>query len=167
MTDIRVANILGELSRLEVIAYQPKTLKPQIVFSVPRIDTKDLHISDQNYKLLKESSLRRRKAMTDYATNSSTCRSQWLLNYFDDPDNAPCGICDVCIDAKHRGTSAEQERTTAETIIDVLSRGRLTIKELSQQLPQIQHDMLTQEVRELLDKGTIHMDDDLRLFAKA
>lgn len=36
------------------------------------------------------------KAVTEFAYSSS-CRQQWILNYFGEEDSAPCGRCDQCM----------------------------------------------------------------------
>ncbi len=157
MSETQVCNILFELNRLNIVYYQPKTLKPQIVFCCPRIDIKDLHISDHNYHQLRESERRRREAIIDYASNSQICRSQWLLNYFGEKGGKECGACDICIERRKAGGKQD----IGGQIVQALSTKPMTIKQIAEQLHHVNREMLIETVRRLLDKGELKMSDGL------
>lgn len=157
-TETQVANMLKELSRLQMAEYIPKTLKPQIIFSSPRIDIKDLYVSDRNYKDLKHSEANRREAIIRYATNNSECRSRQLLRYFGEEQQSGCGICDVCL-ARKRQESLPLE----EMIKQALASGPQTIKQLADRLPNIDKEKLTTTVRSLLNRRVLTTDQDFRI----
>ena len=157
-TETQVANMLKELNRLQMAEYIPKTLKPQIIFSSPRIDIKDLYVSDRNYKDLKRSEANRREAIIRYATNNSECRSRQLLRYFGEEQQSGCGICDVCL-ARKRQESLPLE----EMIKQVLASGPQTIKQLADRLPNIAKEELTTTVRSLLNRRVLTTDQDFRI----
>ena len=158
MTETQVANHLKELHRLQIAEYQPKMLKPPIIFSSPRVDIKDLYISDKNYTVLKNNAWQRRKALIDYATNDKECRSQQLLRYFGEDNSPECGICDVCLTKrKKKSTSPE------EYIIKELENGPLTAKQLADKLPQISEDILAETLRKMLDKSLLRMNQDFEI----
>ena len=162
MSETQVCNILFELNRLNIVCYQPKTLKPQIVFCCPRIDIKDLHISDQNYHQLRESERRRREAIIDYATNSEVCRSQWLLHYFGEEHDHNCGICDICIEQRKssiHGTSKAEKQSLEEQILSQIGETPLTIKQLVSKNAEIDKEKLVETVRAMLDRGLLKMDN--------
>ncbi len=157
-TETQVANMLKELNRLQMAEYIPKTLKPQIIFSSPRIDIKDLYVSDRNYKDLKRSEANRREAIIRYATNNSECRSRQLLRYFGEEQQSGCGICDVCL-ARKRLESIPLE----EMIRQALASGPQTIKQLADRLPNIDKEELTTTVRSLLNRRVLTTDQDFRI----
>ena len=157
-TETQVANMLKELNRLQMAEYIPKTLKPQIIFSSPRIDIKDLYVSDRNYKDLKRSEANRREAIIRYATNNSECRSRQLLRYFGEEQQSGCGICDVCL-ARKRQESLPLE----EMIKQVLASGPQTNKQLADRLPNIDKEELTTTVRSLLNRRVLTTDQDFRI----
>lgn len=162
MSETQVCNTLHELSRTNIVCYQPKTLKPQIVFCCPRIDIKDLHISDQNYRQLRETEKHRREAIIAYATNRELCRSQWLLRYFGEysvEDTTPhqCGLCDICIERLKDSRSLKPE----EEILKALATGPKSIKQLVEQIRGIEKEELIESVRKLLDRGKLKMGDGL------
>lgn len=160
-TETQVYNMLKELNRLQIAEYRPKTIKPQIIFTSPRIDIKDIYVSDRNYKDLKNAAEKRREAMIAYAENNGECRSRQLLRYFGETQNCDCGVCDVCIAKK----KTSRNRLDDE-IIDILAASPLTIKQLSQRLPKIAKDELISTVRRLLDRGVLQTNQDLQLSCR-
>lgn len=160
-TETQVYNMLKELNRLQIAEYRPKTIKPQIIFTSPRIDIKDIYVSDRNYKDLKNAAEKRREAMIAYAENNSECRSRQLLRYFGETQSCDCGVCDVCIAKK----KTSRNRLDDE-IIDILAASPLTIKQLSERLPKIAKDELISTVRRLLDRGVLQTNQDLQLSCR-
>ena len=160
-TETQVYNMLKELNRLQIAEFRPKTIKPQIIFTSPRIDIKDIYVSDRNYKDLKNAAEKRREAMIAYAENNGECRSRQLLRYFGETQSCDCGVCDVCIAKK----KTLRNRLDDE-IIDILASSPLTIKQLSQRLPKIAKDELTSTVRHLLDRGVLQTNQDLQLSCR-
>lgn len=160
-TETQVYNMLKELNRLQIAEYRPKTIKPQIIFTSPRIDIKDIYVSDRNYKDLKNAAEKRREAMIAYAENNSECRSRQLLRYFGETQSCDCGVCDVCIAKKKTSRNGLDDE-----IIDILAASPLTIKQLSQRLPKIAKDELISTVRRLLDRGVLQTNQDLQLSCR-
>ena len=165
MSETQVANMLSDLNRQQVAVYIPKMLKSPIVFCSPRIDIKDLHISDVNYKSLKEAERRRREAVIAYASNKNDCRSRQLLAYFGEESQSDCSICDVCID-RRKSYSKNESRQLDKIIMERLSARSLTIKELAELLPNAKKEEITVCVRDLLDQGKITMDGAFRMSAR-
>ncbi|MBQ1408922.1 MAG: RecQ family ATP-dependent DNA helicase [Bacteroidales bacterium] len=157
VAETQVHNTLFELNRLGIVYYQPKTIKPQIVFCTPRLDIKDIHISDQNYRQLRDAEKRRREAIIEYANNSSRCRSQWLINYFGEKRDQSCGLCDICIEQRKKGAKENHE----DEIMQHLAATSMNIKQLSATLPQIKREVLVEAVRSMLDRKLLEMDDGL------
>lgn len=91
-----VNDYLLRLSRMHVIGYIPKKRTPLILFNEERLDEKNLRISRENYQLRKERYEKRMNAMLTYASSTTRCRSQQLLDYFGETNSYRCGRCDVC-----------------------------------------------------------------------
>jgi len=156
VSEERIINTLTELDRKEIVVYQRKEINPQIIFTQPRIDDHDLHISDENYKLLKENAQHRRDAMIAYIRNNHDCRSRQLLHYFGEVQQQDCGYCDVC----HNHSS----RTDLHgRIIALLGQESLTIRDLNNRLGDCDPDKLATLVRHMLDHQEIRMNKDMFL----
>ena len=81
----------GAIQRFDVpgqLAKGTRLLKPEVNFECLDIDRNGLEEKARRDHLKIE-------AMTKFAY-SMGCRQQWILEYFGDPDAAPCGHCDAC-----------------------------------------------------------------------
>lgn len=164
-TETNVINMLQELHRLQIVDYQKRTTHPQIVFTAPRIDVKDLVISEQNYAKLRQASWQRRQAIIQYASNDKECRSRQLLHYFGETAQSDCGCCDVCL-RRHKERTSNPDALhddEQQQIMAALADTALNIKQLAQQLPNIDRERLATIVRELLDQKKLTMDQDFRI----
>ena len=86
---------LKKLSAMQVLHYVPKTKSPILNLNNERLYDNNLKLPQQTYDFLKGRSQKRIDAMTEYAKETDTCRSQVLLSYFGQPSK-PCGCCDIC-----------------------------------------------------------------------
>lgn len=96
----QVYTFLKHLRKSKIIDYVPRNRTPFIYFSKERIAIERLKISKENYDSRKQEYLNRINAVINYATNSTICRSQILLEYFGETGSTRCGKCDVCTSLK-------------------------------------------------------------------
>lgn len=156
-----VVKALKKLDDMHIVAYQPKSKKPQIIFSSPRVDVSSLYLSDTNYKLLKERAWERIRAMRQYVESTENCRSRMLLEYFGEKSN-DCGRCDVC-----RVNNSAQRKDLSRAICDLLSEKPMTMKELVVSMPELSEKDLVKVVRGLLDSRVLEVGQDLRISCKS
>ena len=117
---------LNRLKSLKVIDYIPYRKTPMIVFIEERRDKKNLYISPENYKELKERYMEKLDAVLNYASKKTKCRSVQLLEYFGETNAYRCGKCDVC----NKRNELELSRYEFDEIIGVL-KNNLKNQELS------------------------------------
>ena len=79
----------------------------------------------------KSSELEKVRAMVGYVKNKIRCRSQILLDYFGEVSYQECGICDTCLEHKHRKEVVHHEQYM-DQILHVLKDKPLFIEELIQ-----------------------------------
>jgi ATP-dependent DNA helicase RecQ len=91
-----VFDYLIKLDQAGIIKYVPQRKLPFIIYSEERLEEKNLRISKVNYETRKEIYLKKINAVINYAPSKTKCRSQLLLEYFDEHDANRCGQCDVC-----------------------------------------------------------------------
>jgi ATP-dependent DNA helicase RecQ len=91
-----VLDYLLKLDQANIIRYIPQRKLPFIVYTEERLEEKNLRISKENYEIRKEIYLKKLNAVINYATTMTKCRSQLLLEYFDEHTANRCGQCDVC-----------------------------------------------------------------------
>ncbi|SHE79662.1 ATP-dependent DNA helicase RecQ [Mariniphaga anaerophila] len=92
----KVYSYLKHLRKSKIIDYVPRNRTPLVYFSKERISLSRLKISKENYDFRKKDFLERVNSVIHYATSTTTCRSQLLLQYFGEDDSPECGTCDVC-----------------------------------------------------------------------
>lgn len=115
-----VAKNLDKLSRLQVVDYIPQTGLPRILFTQPRLDTKFLVISKENYANLKKQARTRIEAVIDFVRDTNTCRNRKILQYFNETVFKDCGTCDVCL-RKARlndGSTYKKIKTQLQMLLD-------------------------------------------------
>ena len=128
----RVKELLKRMWQLRIIRYIPANSSPMLFFNEERLPTKDLYISPETYVHRKELMAERFENMHHYAEQQAECRSVVLQRYFGDQNATACGTCDVCLAAKRREKS--DGKALSESILDLLSREEMNIKELCREL---------------------------------
>ena len=103
-----VSQLLLRLQQLGLIDFVPKTDKPQIYWLEERIPEDRVVIPQAQYTHLFESKKAKLESMLQYCEANDRCRSQLLLNYFDESDTARCGHCDYCERLKSTGWTEEK-----------------------------------------------------------
>ena len=117
----QVYNYLKHLRKSKVIDYVPQNRAPFIYFVKERVSIGRLKISRDNYDLRKKELTKRIESVIEYATSSTKCRSQILLEYFGETDSARCGNCDVCKSLKVLELSAFDFETIGKEVKKMLT----------------------------------------------
>jgi ATP-dependent DNA helicase RecQ len=125
-----VTENLLKLSKAKVINYIPRKKTPLVIFTEERLDDKNLYISSENYKTRKERYLKRIEAMLAYASGTTKCRSQSLLEYFGEKDSFRCGKCDVCTSRNELDMNKYQFDQILEQLKEILANRNINIEEL-------------------------------------
>ncbi len=116
----QVYEYLKHLRKSNIIDYVPRNRTPYIYFSKERIHIDRLKISKESYDLRKKELDKRIEAVIHYATSTTKCRSQVLLEYFGETDSAPCGNCDVCKSLEFLGLTTFEFAKISERVKKLL-----------------------------------------------
>lgn len=157
-----------QLVQYQVLEYFPETDMPKVTLLTPRLDISSIIANSVKAKELKAMKEKRLKAILDYATTKTECRSQVLLAYFDEPNASPCGQCDVCL---NRYKPIEDPKTFDEIykrIEHILkdntrlvslngNRRALAIEKLYTLMPNTSRDKIQEVTRFLLDHNKIEL----------
>jgi len=166
-TNLKTDEIEKQLTLLEkfnILTFQKKKEKPQIIFVTERIDSKNLSISDETYKIRKQNAWERLNAVFDYIQNDNKCRSIQLLGYFNEEQSKRCGKCDVCIERNKIELSELEFDTVVKHIKPVLHEKSLTIEEIAALVPDVNEDKVIKVVQWLLDNDKLRYDDQRKLL---
>ena len=152
LTHRQVYELLKELSRRRIVSYIPHKKTPYIIYTRERVESERLNIPPAVYEERKARYEQRIKAMLDYVTNDTACRSRMLLHYFGEQNEHDCGQCDTCIELRKQ----TEARTTglSERIRQCLDGQPLTPADLAAQIP-VEKDLLTDTLHQMMDNKQI------------
>lgn len=151
-TATEVVAMLMQLHEMHIVQYRPRPKGPQIIFLSERIDENLIYPSEDHYGLLKEAALRRLKAIEDYVSCDSLCRSRQLVAYFGEKAESDCGRCDVCLHARRDPASLE------EAILSLLRKNAMSATSLCATLRDEGYSEVGETLREMLDRGVLSSD---------
>ena len=119
----RMYEIFVSLSNRGLVSYAPSKKCPIITFTRHRVLGSELRFAREVYDERKAIFCDRLKAVINYATSDSKCRSRLLLEYFGEKDSEECRRCDVCVAKRAQGKS-QQLGSKEEAVMQLLSDGK-------------------------------------------
>lgn len=149
---------LGMMQKMEVIEYEPQKDKPQLTFITQRYDASRLPLQQKRLEERKAIYLKKVAAVKQYVTETNRCRTQVLLDYFNERDYDSCGVCDVCLQKKQPLVWEEEEIfKMRQQIYTALKLKPFPVDELvkSLQLKKRKEELLLHTVRQMLDEGSL------------
>ena len=155
---------IQQLHKEGVIDYRPAKDKPQIIFIHERVDANNLTIDAERYKFRKERQRARIQKSIAYAT-SNRCRSQLLLEYFDEKIG-PCGVCDICLKRNKEKLGKDDFERYKIKIKSLLLKEKLTEAQLMESFSSNRLPNVTTALNYLMDEGFIDRDGD-KLYWKS
>jgi ATP-dependent DNA helicase RecQ len=165
-TEKIVEKMLIDLEKMEILVYRRKKTLPQLCFITERFDGSSISISNHHYHDRKESAKNRMQGVIDYLETRTKCRSQQLLEYFDENKANRCGKCDVCIERNKVDLSELEFDMILNIIKPLLQNSPLFIKELSEKVGIVNGDKTIKVVQWLLDNHKVIYDDSQKLTWK-
>ena len=156
ITASQVVQMLSKLNDMQLIAYEPKTDQPQVQFLRPRVDRAHLGI-DYTFLAKRQAIYQKQVESVLHYVNKPICRSQQLLNYFDELTKETCGVCDVCIGARKK----HSEDALSLAILEKLRVEPLSIEVLVDSLHEGTEAARLELIRILIDEGRLRLSNDL------
>lgn len=155
--------ILEQLSKLQILHFEPAKDKPQLSFLLPRQDAEKLVFNTNAIAQRKTEAEQRINAMIHYATQSNTCRMLLMLQYFDEEDATPCGHCDVCIEQRKSEKHLLMDEYHA-VIQKLVREKKMNVDELESTVDPEDSQLFHIVVREMVDRGELLYDKVWRLL---
>jgi ATP-dependent DNA helicase RecQ len=142
------------LQKNGILIYEPKKSAPQLIFTLPRQDAAKINLNTDKIVQLRKLDESRSTRMIQYTQLHSGCRNQFILSYFGEDLNEPCGICDLCIAQKKEKTLSVSSLELE--ISELLKKQNLNPAEILELLnDRYKADDITVTLRLLLDEGKI------------
>ncbi|HTN17115.1 MAG TPA: RecQ family ATP-dependent DNA helicase, partial [Chitinophagaceae bacterium] len=158
-----VQTALHQLNLMGIIDYQAAREGPQLYFHHYRVAAANLQLDQQRISNLRERHRERTDAMIRFLQNDRECYTRILLAYFDEEAPASCGHCSYCAGTVKKAVNPQQ--LTQEILQHVQTGTASTLATLLQQT-LAPAEVVTQLVRQLIDKGRLQLDEDGNLQAK-
>ena len=156
ITASQVAQMLTKLNDMQLIAYEPKTDQPQVQFLRSRVDRAHLGI-DYTFLAQRQAIYQKQVESVLHYVNKPICRSQQLLNYFDELTKEKCGVCDVCIGARKKNPDVKLKNA----ILEIVSKNPLSITDLVDMLTDSTVEHRLSFIRSLVDDGKLILKNDV------
>jgi ATP-dependent DNA helicase RecQ len=147
-----------------VIDYQKQRDKPQLTFLTPRFDAATLPLNLYEIERRKERDFRKAAAVVHYAQHSSQCRTLLLLDYFNEQNGKPCGVCDNCLKKGKTETVYEESESLRQKVVLYLhENGPLLPRPLSEAFGKVPEKELLGTIRKLVEQEIVLYDEQGRL----
>ncbi|MEN2283564.1 ATP-dependent DNA helicase RecQ [Algoriphagus sp. SE2] len=159
--EIDVISRLRKLAELEVMDYDQRKDKPQLTFLTPRYDAGKLPLNFKRIESRRELTLNHAQSMVAYAHQNKICRTQFIQEYFGEPSDKKCGICDWCIENKKSSDPASEEKRLETKVLETLNNfGELNESQLLELLKLPASKKVFSILRQLEDSGRISSTSD-------
>jgi ATP-dependent DNA helicase RecQ len=158
-----VRQYLNKLVTLGVISYLPQKRSPMVVFLEERLDEKSLYVSKENLQTRKDRYAERANAMLNYSLTRDRCRSQILLEYFNESDSPPCGECDICREKNDSALRQDDFDLLRDDILAVLALEPLAPEQLFERIPA-NRDKIIQVLQWLMDNDFVRFNKEQLLI---
>ncbi|MDR2858957.1 MAG: RecQ family ATP-dependent DNA helicase [Mediterranea sp.] len=159
LTRQQIYDLLIMLSKQHIVNYIPRKKTTYIIYKCKRVKVSHLQISREVYENRKEKYEERIKAMIEYVTSDTACRSRMLLRYFGEKNYHECGQCDVCRNRKTGGKELPQLAfdSLKKLILQALHQQPLSPIEIARQIKSVDKDTLGTVLQYLIDEKELMM----------
>lgn len=155
------------LEKFDILFYDKQKDKPQLTFLTPRFDLRELPLQELEIKNRKERDIQKAKSVKHYAEQPNRCRTQLLLEYFNEITDAECGICDNCLKKKRQSKIAvediEGDKAIRLKIKQLLQNGAMSLYLITQIMQPLNQSKFQEIIREMIGHEEIEYDEEGRL----
>lgn len=166
LTRRQIYELLVHLAKLHIVNYIPHKKTPYIIYTRERLELRYLHIPASVYEERKARYEARIKAMEEYVTSESVCRSRMLLRYFGEKNEHNCKQCDVCLNRHETDCLPEDSfREMRKQILELLTRKSLPPAGIANAIEAERED-ISRVIQYLLEEGELKMQDGMLHISK-
>ena len=156
------------LEKLDILFYDKQKDKPQLTFLTPRFDVKELPLQELEIKNRKERDVQKAKSVKHYAEQSNRCRTQLLLEYFNEITDSECSICDNCLKKKKQSKieleDKEEDKATRLKIRQLLQNGAMNLSLITQIMQPVNQSKFQEIIREMVGNEEVVFDSEGKLI---
>lgn len=154
-TSVELVIKFFENAQLEgLLEYFPFKNKPQLTFLRERVAAENLTIDLEKFNFRRERAEIRVERAIRFA-ETLRCRSQQLLEYFEESGSEPCGICDVCTGRNKPELSGEDLAAYSRKIRELLRDAPLDLPKIFEAFAEKHRDLVSKTLVFLESEGKI------------
>ena len=154
-----VVQLLERLDDQNIINYDKKKDKPQVIFTMPRQDVNAMSLDRQRLAERKRNAEEKMNAMINYVASSDTCRTLLILEYFGEYTKENCGVCDVCLQERR-----SEVQGSPEEVISKLEAGPMRLPDLVNLFHPSRREYFIDLVRRMIDGGLLKYNENNELI---
>lgn len=157
-----VVNHLLFLRKSNIIDYSPRKEKPQLIFLKPRYNAPDLPFDGKSYQARQAREEAKINAMLHYVRHEKRCRTQLLLEYFDEISDQTCGVCDICLKNKKANqphATNESARDYPQEILEALKYTSMNVNDLVEVISPFDVRAFLTQVQKMVGSGELLYND--------
>lgn len=148
------------LSLAHVISYVPTDHSDVVVLHHDRLRPGNVNLMPSRYAMLRESFHARAEAMLEYVSETSECRSRYLLRYFGQTETTDCGTCDVCRARRAALPARTLQQMTRRKLIEYIDEkdGEYSLEEIVAEFGNLSGNHSPDYLdilRQLIDNGDV------------
>ncbi|MBP3270591.1 MAG: RecQ family ATP-dependent DNA helicase [Bacteroidales bacterium] len=125
----QLRQVLYSLSLEHVINYVPAAHSDVVLLHHDRLRPGNLDLMPRRFEMLRDNYHSRHETMLEYVSETSECRSRFLLRYFGQTESRDCGCCDICRsrttggDTPPAGSAAQGDNVAAKLVEFITGKG--------------------------------------------
>ena len=163
-----VEGLLSTLDKFKILVYDKQKDKPQLTFLTPRFDIRELPLQEVEIAQRKERDLQKARAVKHYMEQPNRCRTQLLLEYFNEITDAECGICDNCLKKKKQQKIVVEHKSEIQAtrlkIRQLLANGAMSLSLITQIMQPVNQSKFQEIVRQMVADEVIGFDSEGNLM---
>jgi ATP-dependent DNA helicase RecQ len=164
--DQLVIQQLHQLEQLSVVQYIPQKDKPQLTFLTSRYLASQIPIDAKQLNQRNTLAMSKMDAVIHYVTHPTRCRTQILLEYFDEISYEACGVCDICLaKSKQEILEGQAYKQARELLLQQLREGLDDVRSIVDR-SELPEETVIATIRRMLDNEEIRYDQSGRLVIK-
>lgn len=163
LSPVQVKEGLQQLAKADILDYSPRKDKPQLTFTQPRASASGMALNARRLRERKLHAAEKLEVMKTYVETTHRCRTLFILQYFGEEKSHPCGICDICVEKKHREDLSDEMRLR-EHILELAAEGEQTVEDIVNRLGSDQQDRILSIIREMAENRMIRYTEEWKVI---
>jgi len=151
----KIVVVLKEMEQQDLLELKHVQTDASITFLVPREDDKTINPLSKEIEGIKDKKKLQVASVLKYVENNSTCNQLFLVRYFGETNDIPCGICSHCM-ATFNSNESNSLEDISEKIMNLLKESPQDSRSIIEKLNFTESEVL-KVLKLLLDAGHIEL----------